>query len=255
MKTILTIVCLIIASALMQQADCDELTQSQSLYYKGNMHYRDSNFQSAIHQYEKILNLGFENGALYYNLGNAYFKNGFLGKAILNYLKAKKFIPNDADLISNLHYAQSLIKEPALTIEEPWFKKLYISLVNPFSLNLITLICEILYFILSTLIIVFILTKSWKKIINHLIYSILILFIISLSLLYTRYNTTIIQKQAVIISKTIDSKFEPFNDATTFFTLHEGEHVNVVISKKDWVKIKRSDGKQGWIKKISLELL
>ena len=50
---------------------------------------------------------GIENGRLFYNIGNIYFRLGDTGKAILNYRRAERFIPNDVNLQQNLNYARS----------------------------------------------------------------------------------------------------------------------------------------------------
>ena len=48
-----------------------------------------------------------ENGNLFYNLGNIYFRLTDVGRAILNYRRAERFIPNDTNLQQNLNYARS----------------------------------------------------------------------------------------------------------------------------------------------------
>ena len=65
---------------------------------------------NSIVVYENILKEGFSSGELYYNLANSYFKNEQLGKAILNYERAKWFLPRDNDLEFNYQHARSLIK-------------------------------------------------------------------------------------------------------------------------------------------------
>jgi hypothetical protein len=47
------------------------------------------------------------NGLLYYNIGNAYFRMGDLGRAILNYRRARLYTPHDPNLLENLQYARS----------------------------------------------------------------------------------------------------------------------------------------------------
>jgi SH3-like domain-containing protein len=59
----------------------------------------------------------------------------------------------------------------------------------------------------------------------------------------------------VVIARSSGAKFEPFDSATTFFTLNEGEVVSEVASREGWIKIKRIDGKQGWIKRSAVEFL
>lgn len=198
---------------------------------------------------------GFESGPLYYNLGNAYFKQGSLGKAILNYLRARRLIPRDVDLNSNLNYARSLIKGGAVIPRTKWFRRIFFNLADSFSLNRITLITVALYFIASIMVIFLIITKNSKKVLGYIAGLILALLFISTSLFCAQFCKTIIQKQAVVIARSSGAKFEPFDSATTFFTLNEGEVVSEVASRGGWIKIKRIDGKQGWIKTSAVEFL
>ncbi len=66
---------------------------------------------------ESILADGYRSGAVYYNLGNAYYRAGEYGRAILNYRKAKLFRPRDPYLAANL--AQALISAPGHLTESP----------------------------------------------------------------------------------------------------------------------------------------
>jgi len=63
--------------------------------------------QAAMRFERLVLAGGIRNGKLYYNIGNAYFRKGDLGRAILNYRRAERFTPNDPNLKQNLEYARS----------------------------------------------------------------------------------------------------------------------------------------------------
>ena len=75
---------------------------SDELMKNGNKFYQEGQFEQAVQTYQKIIGQGFESGAVYYNLGNAYFKSGKLGYAIFCYEKGLKLQPNDEDLSYNL---------------------------------------------------------------------------------------------------------------------------------------------------------
>ncbi len=65
-------------------------------------------YRDAILEYEAIArNGGVRNGKLYYNIGNAYFRLGDTGRAILNYKRAALFMRNDGNLRQNLEYARN----------------------------------------------------------------------------------------------------------------------------------------------------
>ena len=64
-------------------------------------------YQKAILRLELIVRKGgVRNGKLYYNIGNAYFRMGDLGRAILYYRRAERLIPDDPNLRQNLHTAR-----------------------------------------------------------------------------------------------------------------------------------------------------
>ena len=164
-------------------------------------------------------------------------------------------MPRDADLISNLAYARSLVKGAASMPEKVWLWRIFLSAADSFNLDRLALSCEVLYLVLSALIIILILANNFRKPLFYIAAAVLVLLIVCSSLLYVQYSKVVIQKQAVVVSEKSDSKFEPFAEATTYFTLYEGESVSVVASEKEWVKIKRPDGKQGWIKAEDLEFI
>ncbi|MGD1048580.1 MAG: tetratricopeptide repeat protein [Candidatus Krumholzibacteriaceae bacterium] len=65
-------------------------------------------YQEAILHYEAIVKEGgVRNGRLYYDIGNAYFRLGDVGRAILNYKRAELFMQNDPNLEQNLDYARN----------------------------------------------------------------------------------------------------------------------------------------------------
>lgn len=65
-------------------------------------------YQQAALRFERVVGEGgIHNGKIYYNIGNAYFRAGDLGRAILNYRRAAQYAPNDRNIEQNLAYARS----------------------------------------------------------------------------------------------------------------------------------------------------
>ena len=77
----------------------------------GEKAYNENDFERAIDEWRSCVDHGVENGDLYYNLGNAYFRNGKLGFAIFYYKSALRLKPNDPDIQHNLSYATSMTKD------------------------------------------------------------------------------------------------------------------------------------------------
>ncbi|MCO6438710.1 MAG: hypothetical protein J5J06_16575 [Phycisphaerae bacterium] len=64
-------------------------------------------FRSAAQAFEAIVAAGVHNGRIEYNLGNAYFQAGDIGRAILHYRRAQEYRPRDPLIMENLREAQS----------------------------------------------------------------------------------------------------------------------------------------------------
>jgi tetratricopeptide (TPR) repeat protein len=74
---------------------------------------------------ESLLADGFQNGAVYYNLGNAYFRAVEYGRAIAAYRKAKALRPRDPYLEANLRQALSLAPGRLPEPPAPWWTHVF----------------------------------------------------------------------------------------------------------------------------------
>ena len=79
--------------------DAGSMTAANAMYEQGL--YADS-----ARAYQQLADRGYRDPALYYNLGNAYYKQGDLGRAILNYVRARRLDPSDPDTAANLELAR-----------------------------------------------------------------------------------------------------------------------------------------------------
>ena len=121
------------------------------LMNQGNRFYQSGQYENALEVYHKVLSQGYESAALYYNLGNAYFKTNKLGYAVLYYEKGLKLSPGDEDILYNLKIANArtvdqITEVPKLFIIQ-WWKLLITELSVP-GWSLVTIIVYLI-FILS----------------------------------------------------------------------------------------------------------
>ena len=97
-------------------------TEISQLFHEANQLFASANqavasdpeqaadlYRKSLVRYRKIIDQGnVENGKLYYNIGNIYFKTKDIGRAILNYKKAEQYIGNDINLQKNLAFARQM---------------------------------------------------------------------------------------------------------------------------------------------------
>ncbi len=70
--------------------------------------YERGEYAEATQQYEALIDRGYRDATLYFNLGNAHFESGDLGRAILSYLRARELSPRDPDIRDNLELARAM---------------------------------------------------------------------------------------------------------------------------------------------------
>src|SRR5207247_3024606 len=79
-----------------------------------NKLYYEAQFTNAAAAYEKLIQSGQHAPSLYFNLGNAWFKSGQIGRAIAAYRHAEQLTPRDPDVRANLEFARKQVQGPTL---------------------------------------------------------------------------------------------------------------------------------------------
>src|SRR5262249_51400407 len=91
-----------------------------------NRLYEQGKFTDAAAAYQKLLQTGKTSPAVYFNLGNAYFKSGQMGRAVAAYRQAELITPRDPDVRANLQFARNQIQGPTISMPgwQRWLNKL-----------------------------------------------------------------------------------------------------------------------------------
>ncbi len=223
----------------------------EELMLQGNKFYQAGQFEAAIGAYRKILSQGYESYALYYNLGNAYFKSNKLGYAILSYEKGLKLSPGDDDLTYNLRIANARTVDKITELPKIFILQWWDVLITTFSVTGWALIVILLYLVFLTSIGLYLL--SGKIRIQRLVFltgsSALAILIISIVILISRYNHEAAADHGVLTEQAYSVKVSPDIKSNDAFVIHEGIKFIVEDHVNDWFKIRMVDGKVGWIQK------
>lgn len=248
---LLSIVSVGATTALCQDAAREDPSQA---FYTANHYYQQQDYIKAVEEYLKILDMGFENGNLYYNIGNGFLKLGKVGHAILCYEKARRLIPHDSDLKSNIEYARSLVDESAQ--EEPHrgiVLRFLLHIYEDYSLSALSIMALSAYLALVLVIAVFIVNPIAGRRFAFAAWLLGAYFLINAAVFGLRYYGQVAVRHGVIVQKAAEAKYEPIDNSTTYYTLKEGSIVRVLKTNGEWRQIRRSDGKIGWIRKAAAE--
>ncbi|MEK6645171.1 MAG: tetratricopeptide repeat protein [Candidatus Firestonebacteria bacterium] len=221
------------------------------LFKQANTAYENENFEESIPLYEELLENNFVSVELYYNLGNAYFKSGKIGKTVLNYNRALKLSPRNEDAKFNLEFAQLRIEENPTQVENVFIQFLK-QIYYLFNLNELPIITAIFYWLLAISLFIYILFKIDFLKIPNLILS--IVFALSLCWCISRIYVNSKIVEAIVIEPQTQAKNGPGDEYAVGFTVPEGKKVLVLGIKDNWIAIGLpKEGLKGWIKSTQLE--
>ena len=77
-------------------------------FQNGNTAYNAGQFEKALLLYKKILESGEHSAALYFNIGNCYYRLNNVAESIFFFEKAKQLNPFDEDISINSAFAQNM---------------------------------------------------------------------------------------------------------------------------------------------------
>jgi len=98
-----------------------------------------------------------------------------------------------------------------------------------------------------------ILNQVFRRRVTFIFYPALILFLLALIGFSVRYYEEEVLTRGIVVTNTAECKYEPIDKSTTYFTLKNGQEVLILKSRNGWSRIKRLDGKLGWIKSDAVE--
>lgn len=214
--------------------------------------YQKNDFEGAVHIYEELLSKGIVSSSVYYNLGNAYFRSGNIGKTILNYERALRLSPNDKELKHNLSYVRELLQDKIDPSEPPQWIQRVTRLHRLFPLNGLSVAASLFYMLALFFISVSILTPSFRKSLKTTLLPPVVLFLVSLGIgtfkiIELRFSP------AIVISDEADVHYGPSQHETKAFVLHAGTKCTIRDVSGEWVLVWLSNDRGGWIHQGGIE--
>ncbi|GAX61040.1 hypothetical protein SCALIN_C17_0073 [Candidatus Scalindua japonica] len=191
-------------------------------------------FERAVTLYEQLLESGFVNGQLYYNLGNAYYRLGMPGKAIIYYRRAEELLPRDADIKANISLLKRDFVDRETIGEAPEILK--VSFFWYFYLNLseITFITIYIYLaLIASILSIIFLRLQWIRKIILIFASCFLVLVISLGI--KAYQNSV--EMGVVIADESKIRYGPGEEYEPRFKVHEGAEVRIEEKRDKWYKV------------------
>lgn len=245
MRSLLSAILLMVSMQVFGQA-------AEELFAAGNEAYNAEKYEEAISAYQGVLSQELESSAIYFNLGNAYYKRGQLAPAMLNYERALKLSPLDEDIKQNIGVVQKGLIDSFERVPQPIVRTIYTWTLKLFGPDAWSLLSLIFFAVLLLGTGLYLFSTMKRPGFVSAIFG-LVLGIGCLLLAFARENYDETHRPAIVMSASAYIKSGPSEKAEDVFILHEGTKAEVTEHFEGWKKIRLPDGKIGWIPENDIE--
>jgi tetratricopeptide (TPR) repeat protein len=208
--------------------------------------FDSGDYARAVADYHWLLDQGWENAELYYNLGNAEFKQHHLGRAIAYYRWALKKSPFDDDILYNLRHVRSFVRQPP--DRSGPLARLGRDLFNRFSGPILAGVAWIVFLILAILTGSLIITRGRGDALRWFAGTAGVFFLFFAAWASVRL---IIEKKVcwgVVVAVQAEARNGPGPEYQVGFTVPEGREVRILGREKEWTAIGLPrEGYKGWV--------
>ncbi|MCB2229328.1 tetratricopeptide repeat protein [bacterium] len=226
-----------------------EAATRREAFETANQLYQNRQYDSAIVLYEKILADSVESPALYFNLGNAYFKQGDLGHAVLNYLRARRLDPGDGDIEANLSFARGYTRVQMEGVRLNPISSIMESAVSGFRLSTLAWISALFFiglFVLLSLRFGLGWRENWLR---RTIVLVLVLLVVAAVFTTFKYRHDFLTRWAVLTCDQCPVYIGPSEDLDIELQGAPGLVVEIVDQSGEWYNVLFENKRRGWIRR------
>ncbi len=220
--------------------------------------YESGQFVQATQAYEQLVDQGYVDSALFYNLGNAYYKQGDTGGAIVNYRRAQQLAPRDPDIRANLALARAQAVDRVEVADDGGLLSQFGEAVQwRFTLNELAMAAVALWGVFAFLVIV---TGSaeaggrWRRGLRYCLVGVSVGLVVSVLALGSFLYVGSGESEGVIVAAEVEVTSGPGTQYATAFSLHNGAEVRLLETRGSWARlVLPGSDLEGWVPASAVE--
>lgn len=220
---------------------------------EGNRHYTNGEYAEAVRAYEAADSTNYRSAALYYNLGNAYYRLDDMGRAILNYERARLLEPENRAIDHSLRLAKTRTMDRFSQLPPPIWTSVWRKVEAEVGLRVILWVGLLLYLAAGSIVIARVLLERRQAWIRRVV---AVLFAVSVPLILVSLissRSEWVRPRCVVLDEVASVKVAPSDDAETETEIHEGLVVQTLNADSAWFRIRLPNGVTGWVDATALE--
>jgi tetratricopeptide (TPR) repeat protein len=207
-----------------------------------NKLYEEGKFSDAASAYQKLVQSGTVSPALYFNLGNTYFKSGQLGRAIAAYRDAEEMSPRDPDVRANLQFIRGKVQGPTVS-PSAWQRWLAAMTINEWAV----LTAAVLWVWLALMAVIQLRPALLQSLCPALWLGGAAILVLA-GCLATAWSVHS-EKTAIVVAADVVTHNGPLDEAPPSATVHDGAELSVLDAKNGWLQVRVDNQRVGWLKR------
>ena len=217
--------------------------------------YADEDFSTAIQKFETLEEEGYTSFNLYYNLGDAHYQMGNLGKSILYFERSLRLDPGNKDAVHNLKLANLEIIDKVEVLPPLFFIGWWHNLLAWQSSDTWA---KMLLFCIAIICLLVAIKHFYKPLPGLIGHFVLVTLFSALTFLlgiisYSDFAFENKSNQAILIASKQKVRSAPDEKSNVSFTIYEGSKLTVKEALGDWARVDLSGDKSGWLPVESFE--
>jgi hypothetical protein len=238
-------------------------TSASETMQTANGLYEVGQYSQAAQAYQHLVDQGFADSALFYNLGNAYYRQGDHGRAILNYRRAQQLAPRDPDIEANLTLARAQAVDQFEAAEaKGLLSQLGEMVQSRLTLDELAMAALAAWILFVFLVILFGTARgrrtgaagAWRKGLQYALVVSAVVLAVGILTLGSALVTGPNLAEGVIVAEMVDVTSGPGGQYVAEFTLHGGAEVSLVETRGSWVRLALPSGElEGWVPANAVE--
>ncbi len=216
---------------------------------EANKLYEQGKYGAAADAYEQLLKEGQTTSPVLFNLGNARFRSGETGRAIIAFSQAERLDPRDAAVKANLQFARRTLRGAEESTQPLWLRLLGRLHINEwaFLTSLSLWICFLALAACEW-------RPAWKPSLRRAVRISGLMAVVSGAALLS-LATLERRRVAVVVVKEALVRFTPIEESPVRFTANDGLELIVVGQKPapagqpEWLEVRDPANRIGWVKR------
>jgi len=213
-----------------------------SSFDEANRLYEQGKYREAISAYDRLVDSGTRSAAVWFNLGNAQFKAGHVGDAIVAYRRAERLAPRDLDVRANLEFARRQVAGP--THQPGWWQRQ----LGWLTLNEWTLLATVPVWVWFGLMIVGQVSSLRLTSLRRGLWFSGAVSLLTLAILTYVASQRLSERGLVVTSRDTVVRAGPFDESPSAFSAADGAEFVLQDAKNDWYQVADGAKSLGWLK-------